>query len=200
MLEEAVDVMRRLWTGEFVTHYGKHYTVEQARLYTLPDTPPQIHISGFGPKSATLAGRIGDGYVTTSPDEDMITVFRENGGAGKPLQAGYKVCWGTDDDACIEVAHSRWANESLPGELAQVLPSPRHFEQASSLVTPDKIRESIAYGSAVDRHIEAFRPYAKAGFDLIHISQIGADRKETNAAGFFDFYGKEVLPELRKLG
>jgi G6PDH family F420-dependent oxidoreductase len=198
MLEEAVEVMRKLWTGEFVDHRGPHYTVEQARLYTLPEVPPEIHVSGFGPKATQLAGRIGDGYVTTSPDQDLIKVFRESGGEGKPLQVGYKVCWGTDDDACIEIAHERWANESLPGELAQVLPSPRHFEQASSLVTPDHIKKSIAYGNDVERHVEAFRPYAEAGFDLIHISQIGADREQTSAAGFFDFYAKEVLPELRK--
>jgi G6PDH family F420-dependent oxidoreductase len=200
MLEEAVEVIRKLWTGEFVDHRGTYYTVEQARLYTVPDTPPQIHISGFGPKATTVAARIGDGYVTTSPDQDLIKVFRDNGGAGKPLQAGYKVCWGTDDDACIKVAYERWGNESLPGELAQVLPSPRHFEQASTLVTPEQIRDSIAYGNDPERHIDAFRPYAEAGFDLVHISQMGADLEPTNAAGFFDFYAKEVLPELRQLG
>src|SRR4051794_15726118 len=114
MLEEAVDVMRKLFTGEFVDHHGTHYRVENARLYTRPDEPPPIYISGFGPKATELAGRIGDGYVTTSPDQELIARFRAAGGAGKPVHAGYKVCWGTDDERCVEIAHRTWANSGLP--------------------------------------------------------------------------------------
>ena len=76
MLEEAVEVMRELWAGEFVDHHGTHYTVENARIYTRPDSPPPVYVSGFGPKACELAGRIGDGYITTSPDEDLIKAFR----------------------------------------------------------------------------------------------------------------------------
>ena len=67
MLEEAVDVMRKLWTGEVVDHHGRHYTVENARIYDTPDTPPPVLVSGFGPKAIRLAARIGEGFVTTSP-------------------------------------------------------------------------------------------------------------------------------------
>jgi G6PDH family F420-dependent oxidoreductase len=98
MLEEAVTVIRRLWTEDFVTHHGAHYTVENARIYTKPETPPRIFVSGFGAKSAEVAARIGDGYITTTPDRDTLATFRTNGGAGKPTQAGYKVCWGNDID------------------------------------------------------------------------------------------------------
>src|SRR3954451_3007112 len=61
MLEEAIEVMRKLWTGEQVSHRGEHYTVQSARLYTCPDTPPPVLVSGFGPKAVDLAGRVGDG-------------------------------------------------------------------------------------------------------------------------------------------
>jgi G6PDH family F420-dependent oxidoreductase len=199
MLEEAVEVIRELWRGEFTDHHGTHYTVENARLYTLPDEPPPIYVSGFGPKAAQLAGRIGDGYVTTSPDTDLIEEFRSAGGRGKPVQAGYKVCWGPDDDACIDTAHRLWANSGLPGELSQILPSPRHFEQASELVTRDSTAQSIAYGNDVKRHVDAFRPYAEAGIDVVHISQMGGRFPETSTDGFFDFYRDEVLPRLREL-
>ena len=199
MLEEAVEVMRALWTGDFVDHHGRHYTVENARLYTLPDTPPPVYVSGFGPRAAKLAGRIGDGYITTSPDEELIADFREGGGEGKPVQAGYKVCWGTDDATCIDTAHRLWANSGLPGELSQILPSPRHYEQASQLVTRESTAESIAYGDDVDRHIDAFRPYARAGVDVVHISQMGGRFDRTSTAGFFEFYRDSVLPRLRDL-
>lgn len=198
LLEEAIEVIRELWTGGTVRHRGRYYTVDDARIYTLPDVPPPIHISGFGPKAAELAGRIGDGYLTTSPDPDLIKVFRDGGGVDKPMQAGYKVCWGTDDDTCIATAHEVWGNEALPGELAQTLPSPRHFEQATQLVRPEQIAESIAYGTDVERHVAAFQPYADAGFDAVHISQIGAGRAGTEATGFFRFYRDEVLPRLRE--
>lgn len=199
MLEEAVEVMRELWTGEFVDHHGPHYTVENARIYNPAEAPPPVYVSGFGPKSAALAGRIGDGYVTTSPDPEPIQVFRDNGGEGKPMQAGYKVCWSADKAAAVQTAHALWANEGLPGELAQVLSSPSHFEQASTLVTEDMIADSITCGDDVDAHVEAFRPFAEAGFDDIHISQIGAARPGTSAEGFFEFYAEKVLPRLRQL-
>jgi G6PDH family F420-dependent oxidoreductase len=199
MLEEAVEVMRELWDGGFVTHHGKHYTVENARIYTKLEKPPSVYVSGFGPKAAELAGRIGDGYICTSPDQDLLRTFRDSGGAGKPTQAGYKVCWGTDDDVAVATAHRLWANSGLPGELAQVLPSPRHFEQASELVTEDMTRESIAYGADVERHVEAFRPFAQAGFDEVYISQMGGREPDTGSAGFFEFYRDNVLPRLRSL-
>ena len=156
-------------------------------------------MSGFGPRAAQLAGRVGDGYVTTTPDAELIETFRKAGGADKPVQAGYKVCWGTDDEKCIEIAHRTWANEGLPGELAQTLPSPRHFEQASTLVTADSTWDAIAYGDDVGRHIEAFRPYAEAGVDAVHVSQIGGAHDATNIEGFFAFYASKVLPRLRDI-
>jgi G6PDH family F420-dependent oxidoreductase len=197
MLEEAVELIRELWKGEFTTRHGTHYTVENARIYSRPQTPPPIYISGFGPLAAALAGRIGDGFVTTSPDSDAIDVFRRNGGTGKPMHAGYKVCFGPDDDQCIDTAHDLWANSGVPGELSQVLPSPAHFEQASTLVTREMTRDSIAYGATKQRHLEAFQPFAEAGFDDIYISQMGGTRRGTEVEGFFDFYSS-LLPELRE--
>ena len=200
MLEEAVEVMRALWDGGFVDHHGTYYTVENARLYTRPDQSVPVYVSGFGPKAAALAGRIGDGYVTTTPDRELIAAFRDAGGAGKPVHAGYKVCWGPDDDQCIDTAHRLWSNSGVPGELSQVLPSPRHFEQASTLVTREATRDSMAYGNDIDRHIEAFRPFAEAGVDVVHISQMGGREAATSADGFFEFYRDKVLPRLREIG
>jgi G6PDH family F420-dependent oxidoreductase len=199
MLEEAVEVMRKLWTGEYVDHHGRHYDVENARLYTRPDEPIPVYVSAFGPRAVEVAGRIGDGFVTTSPDADLINGFRSAGGEGRPISAGYKVCWGPDDETCIDTAHRLWANSGLPGELSQVLPSPAHFEQASTLVSRESTRSSIAYGSDVDRHVDAFRPYAEAGVDVVHISQMGGSQPATSAAGFFEFYRDRVLPRLRDL-
>jgi len=192
MLEEAIEVMRLLWEGGTRSHHGKHYTVEKARVYTLPDEPPDVLISGFGPKSTRLAGRIGDGYCHTAPDAEMLSLFRESGGGSKPAHAGTKVCWSEDEAAARKTAHRLWPNEQLPGELAQELPTPRHFEQASSLVTEEMMAEAVPCGPDPEEHLESIRQYVDAGFDEIYVQQIGPEQED-----FFRFYEKEVLPKLR---
>lgn len=100
--------------------------MENAEIYTLPDEAPPIAVSGFGRTSATLAGRIGDGFVSTIPDPELLSAFRASVGDGKPTSAGTKVCWGTDEAAARRTAHRLWANEQLAGELAQVAHDPAH--------------------------------------------------------------------------
>ncbi|GAA4603874.1 G6PDH family F420-dependent oxidoreductase [Actinoplanes octamycinicus] len=188
MLEEAVEVMRALWGGEFVTHHGKHYRVDQARLYTLPETPPKVYVSAFGPKALEVAGRIGDGYVSTMPDGDLVQQFRDAGGTGKPVQGGFKGCWAPTEDEGAEIAHRLWANAGVPGELSQVLPSPRHFEQASELVTPEMTKQSIVCGPDPAGHAEQLKAYQEAGFDEVYIANIGPNYRE-----LIDLYRREFL-------
>ncbi|MGN6780367.1 MAG: TIGR03557 family F420-dependent LLM class oxidoreductase [Marmoricola sp.] len=188
MLEEAVDLIRRLWEGDFVTSYGNHYAVDDARVYTLPDTPPEIYVSGFGPKSTDLAARIGDGYICTMPDKDLVQRFKDGSG-GKPAAAGCKVAFADSEDEGVEIAHRLWANAGLPGELAQVLYSPKHFEQASQLVTEEMTREATVAGRDLDAHVEQLERYRDAGFDSIHVANMGP-----HYADMIAFYGREVLP------
>ncbi|HEY0639977.1 MAG TPA: TIGR03557 family F420-dependent LLM class oxidoreductase [Pseudonocardiaceae bacterium] len=195
MLEEAVGLIRELHRGGDVTHHGTHYTVENARIYTLPDEPVPIYVSGFGPKATALAGRIGDGFCCTSPDGELVRVFRENGGAGKPTQAGFKVCWADTEEQAVETVHRLWPNAFLPGELAQVLPTPSHFEQAATLVTPDMVPGTVPCGPDPERIVESVREYADAGFDELYVQQIGPDQE-----AFFEAWTKHVEPELRSAG
>jgi G6PDH family F420-dependent oxidoreductase len=192
MLEEAVEVIRKLWTGEFVNHRGRHYTVDTARIYTLPDTPPPIYVSAFGPQATDVAARIGDGFITTSPDAEMVERFR-SASEKTTAQAGFKVSWAATEDEGAAIAHRLWSNSGLPGELAQVLPSPRHFEQASTLVTKESTRESVVCGPDVDRHVAAFEPFAKAGFDEVYVSNMGPHYRE-----MIEAYGRDVLPALKQ--
>ena len=88
MLEEAVGVIAELFAGGQVTHHGRHYTVETARLYSRPAQPPPIYVSGFGEQSAELAARIADGYICIGPEADLVKLFRDQGGGSKPVQGG----------------------------------------------------------------------------------------------------------------
>ncbi|SPF00059.1 LLM class F420-dependent oxidoreductase [Streptomyces sp. MA5143a] len=193
MLEESIQIMRRLFTGEEVTHHGPHYTVENARLYTVPDEPVPIDISGFGPKAAGLAARVGDGFITMGPDEEMVTQYRKGGGGGKLVSGGTKVCWGQDREEAVRTAHRLWPNQYLPGEMGQILPTPRHFEQLGPLVTEETVGENTVCGDDVDEHVRELRTFVEAGFDRVYVGQIGPDQR-----GFFDFYRTKVLPQLRQ--
>jgi G6PDH family F420-dependent oxidoreductase len=190
MLEEAVEVIRQLWHGETVNHHGRHYSVENARIYSLPPQPPPILISGFGPKALSLAARVGDGFVNTAPDADTLRSFTAQGGHG-PKVGLIKVCWGRDEAAAAKLAFDMWPTTGVPGELNQELPTPAHFEQVSSIVTEDMVTSKIVCGPDPERHAEVIRRYLEAGYDEVYVSQVGDDQ-----AGYFDFYRRELTSRL----
>ncbi|HZG68958.1 MAG TPA: TIGR03557 family F420-dependent LLM class oxidoreductase [Herpetosiphonaceae bacterium] len=192
MLEEAVAVIRLLWQGGEQTHRGRHYTVENARLYTLPEEPPPIMVAGSGPRAARLAGRIGDGLINTAPDAEVRETFERAGGAGKPRYAQMTVCWAADEAQARRTAFEIWPNGGLKGELSQELPTPAHFEQAAKLVTEEMVAEEVVCGPDPERHIAKIQAYVDAGYDHIYVHQVGPDQE-----GFFRFYEREILPRFQ---
>ncbi|MDA8372399.1 MAG: TIGR03557 family F420-dependent LLM class oxidoreductase [Nocardiopsaceae bacterium] len=196
MLEEAVALMRELWDGGLVTRDGEFFTVENARLYTLPDRPPPVYVSAFGPKSAETAGRIGDGLVTMGPDPEVIKIFRESGGAGKPIQGGFKASVGDDAEEAAAYARERWPNDALPGEVGQLLPLPRHYQQLTDeLITPERLRKMMPCGPDPEEHLAALRPYIEAGVDDVFVNQVGKRQDQ-----FFEFYAEKILPQVARMG
>jgi G6PDH family F420-dependent oxidoreductase len=190
MLEEAVEVMRKLWKGKLTSHDGRFYQVENARIYSLPDEPPPVLMSALGQKSVSLAARVADGLISTKPDRESLERYAAEGGKG-PRQGGLKVCWGRDEQAARKTAFELWPNNLLPGQLAQELALPSHFDQATQLVTEDDVAELIPCGPDPERHLASIRQYLDAGFDEVYVSQIGDDQ-----AGFFDFWRRELAPRL----
>ena len=190
MLEEAVDVMRKLWAGDIVTHRGTYYTVENARIYSLPAEPPPILVSAFGPRAAETAARIGDGFVSTKPDKEVLGIYRANGGKGV-AQAGVKFCYGESESDAAKLAYEIWPTSGVGGELSQELPMPAHFEQAAELVTPEELARKIVCGNDPERFAETVREYEEAGFDELYVSQIGPD-----VDGFLRFWTERVTPLL----
>jgi G6PDH family F420-dependent oxidoreductase len=192
MLEEAIDIIRLMHEGREISHHGVYYEVQEARIYTRPEQPVPIYVSGFGPQATELAGRIGDGYCTAMPDAELVRLFRESGGGDKPTQGGTKVCWDRDAEKALDIAHRTWGNEMLPGQLPQVLPRPRDFMAAQSLVPKEQVAEAITCGDDVEKHIAQVRQYVDAGIDEVYVQQVGPDMD-----GFFTAFGKEVLPAFR---
>jgi G6PDH family F420-dependent oxidoreductase len=193
MLEEAVEVMRALWTGEVVrAHHGRHYTVEHARLFTLPDAPPPVVVSGFGPQSVELAGRIGDGYMGVAPDAESVEQFRAAGGAGKPCYGKLDTCVAEDDATARRIAFETWPTSALEGEIGQELATPEHYEQAAATLTEEHVAEGILCSNEARQHIDAIGEYADAGFDHVVVQQCGDDQDRLIA-----LYAQEVLDEVR---
>jgi G6PDH family F420-dependent oxidoreductase len=190
MLEEAVAVIRELWEGGIVNHHGEFYTVENARIYSIPDTPPPIAVSAFGPKAAVVAADVGDGFITVQPDQDLLSHYRTNGGKG-PAIGALKVCWNSDEQQARKLAHELWPTEGLEGQLAQELPMPSHFESAAANVTEDMVADIVPCGPDPEQHVKAITKFLEAGFDEVYVNQIGPDQE-----GFFDFYAKELAPRL----
>jgi hypothetical protein len=122
----------------------------------------------------------------------VLRRYRERAGEKSMIQGGFKVAYADSADEGAAIAHRLWANSGLPGELSQVLPSPRHFEQASELVTEEMTRSSVVCGKDASEHIDAFGPFVDAGFDEIYVANMGQ-----HYADMLAMYKTEVLPQLR---
>ena len=192
MLEEAVEVIRDLWQGGIHSHYGAHYTVANARVYDVPERAVPIMVAAGGPRSAALAGRIGDGLIATSPDAETIDAFRGAGGVGKPLYGQVTVCWAADEAAARQTVKEIWPTAGIKGAASQELPSPKHFEQLAEMVTEESLAKLVTCGPDAARHVAAVKEFLDAGFDRVYVHQVGPDQE-----GFVRFFTKEVLPELR---
>jgi G6PDH family F420-dependent oxidoreductase len=193
MLEEAVEVMRLLWRGETCSFEGKHYRVEDARIYTLPSDPIDVVVAASGPEAAELAGRVGDGLVSTSPDPELVEAFREAGGTG-PVYGQLTVCWADTEEEARRTALEWWPNGGLEGPLSQELPLPAHFEEAAAMVTEEDIAEAVVCGPDAELHLEEIARFVDAGFDRVYVHQVGPDQE-----GFFEHYARDVLPAVARL-
>ncbi len=190
-LEEAIDVIRLLWRGEMSSHRGRHYSVENARLYTLPAELPPILVAVAGMRSAELAGRAGDGLVGTAPVAKTIERFRAGAGPEAPAYGQIHVCWAESEEEAKSTALKYWPNGAFSGNHFLELPLPAHFEEAAELVDEDDIAASVICGPDPQRHIEAIAEYAEAGYDHVYVHQVGPDQD-----GFFDFYEREILAKF----
>jgi G6PDH family F420-dependent oxidoreductase len=190
-LREAVDLMRLLWTGENIDFDGRYYRAVNARLYSMPEEPPPVYVSGLGPHSTELAAEIADGFVTFS--HELLEQYRRDGGRGE-AQTALKVCFDADEALAVGMIHRLWATELNPGQLNRELAQPRHIESAASLVTPEMVAEHFTCGADPDRHVAAVQSRIDDGFDEVFVQQVGEDLD-----GFFETYRMDVLPSLVKV-
>ena len=173
-----------------ISHHGEHYTVENARLYTLPEETPPICVSAYGERAARAAAEFGDGFWSVGPQE-TIDDWEDNGGEG-PRFCQLKACVADSEEEAVSIAHEKWPNSALPGELSTELPTPALFEQATEMVTEEDIAEGSTITSPEPQaHIDSIQAAIDAGYDHVYTMQIGDDQ-----ATMIDLYREEILPSF----
>ena len=190
MLQEAIEIMRTLWSGGYHSHEGKHFTVHDARIFTLPDEPPPLYVAASGSESVALAARAGDGLVATQPERELTEAYDEAAGAGKPKYGQLALAVDDDESRARRVAHELF-RFGLPGwKVQSELPNPINFEAATSHVREEDVAEVVPCGADVDRHAEAIGQWTEAGFDHVAIVPLG------DIDLFFDFWEQDLQPRL----
>jgi coenzyme F420-dependent glucose-6-phosphate dehydrogenase len=191
MLEEAVEVIRLLWQGGQQTHRGRHYTVDHARLYTLPEKLPPIYGAAAKPNAAELAGRVADGFISTAPEKELVEAFEAAGGKGKEKIGMMHCAYDADEKTGLKRATKLWPNLALKGPLSQELATPSDFEGAAEMVSEEDVAEQTPCGPDPKPYLDLIGKYADAGFTHVYMHQIGE-----NQDAFAEFAARELMPKL----
>lgn len=194
MLEEAIEIIRRLFDGGTVNFRGRHFDVETARLWDLPERRVPVGVAVSGPRSVALAGRHADVLVAVQPEAELVDGYRAAGGEG-PAVGQVAVCFDPDREAAVQRAHEQFRWFGLGWKVNADLPGPDGFAAATQFVAPEQVAEAIACGPDVEAHVEAVRPYLDAGFEEVALVQIGGAHQEP----FLRWAQEELLPALRSL-
>jgi G6PDH family F420-dependent oxidoreductase len=191
VLREAIEVIRRLFTGDEVSYAGEHVTVEHAQLFSRPAVPPEIWVAASGRRSAQLAGEVADGLLGLAPDASLVSAFETAGGEGKPRLAQLHVCWADDEAEAVGTARRWWPNSAMPGSLLPELPRPAQFEDLAELVDETAVAKAVICGPDPEEMARAVQRFAAAGFTRVYVHQVGPDQE-----GFMRFWSSAVSPLL----
>ena len=190
-LEEAVEVIRELWTGKTVTHEGKHFTVHNARLFTVPDAPAaDLPVRASDRRPPSWPPAIADGWITTKPDAENLQLFKKtNSGV---TQAGTKICWAPTEQEGAETALPA-VGAPGPGRAgdARTCRRGRASRRSPRPTPPSRSPRACRAAPTPRRPPPRIREYVDTGFDEVFVSQMGKDQE-----GGIRFLAKEVLPLL----
>jgi G6PDH family F420-dependent oxidoreductase len=185
-LEEAVQVIRRLFEGEEVSFEGEHVTVEHAQLFTRPSTPPPIWIAASGPRSAKLAGTDADGVIGLTPDPALVSAYTAAGGTG-PRLAQLHVCWAPTVQEARATALRWWPNGGMPPSVLAELSRPSQIADVAELVSEDDVARHVVCGPDPEPIAAENLRFAAAGFTRVYVHQVGPDQQ-----GFLELWTKEL--------
>jgi coenzyme F420-dependent glucose-6-phosphate dehydrogenase len=203
-LDEAMELIRALWSGEIVTHNGPYYKTRQAKLYTPPPRPVPLYISSMTPNSAHFAGEHGDGLITVGGEEpetyrEIFKNFDAGASGAKkdpakmPRMIELGVAYTDNEQEAVDCRHAFWAGTYIPALFTERIHTPRMSEQNGSVVGTDVIKQSLCISAKASDHIAFAQKYIDLGFDELIFHSAGPEQ-----LGFIQNYGKYVLPQLRE--
>ena len=177
MLEEAVEIIRRLLGGDYETYRGKHYTVEQAKLYDAPKDPPPIIVAAKAEQAAELAAAKGDGTMNTKPDGDLVKLFKSAGGTG-PIYGKVAGAFARTEGEARKLAKERQPNTAMGGDLSTELALPRDFEAVAELVREEDLEGSLVFGNDPAKWREKIDEFERAGFTHVALHHVGIEQRD----------------------
>jgi G6PDH family F420-dependent oxidoreductase len=198
MLREALDIIAALFdadAGSTVNYRGEYFDIEQAQLWDRHDERVPIGFAVSGRDSCTLAGEKADIMIAVEPKDELVQMFDEAGGSGKPKVGQIALSYDRDRDTAVQRAHEQFRWFGLGWKVNADLPNPESFEAATQFVTPEQVGEALPCGPDVEEHVEKIRPFIDAGFTEVALVQIGGEHQDE----FMPWAEQELLPALRSL-
>jgi G6PDH family F420-dependent oxidoreductase len=194
MFTEALEIIGELFAGEYVNRVGRHFRVDSAKLWDVPEGGVPVAVAVSGAQSVEAFAPSADAMVAVEPLPELVRGFDEAAGVRLPKIGQQPISWGSDPSEAVARAHDqfRWfaggwkVNAELPGTAA--------FAAATQFVTPDDVAGAIPCGPDVAAHVEAVRPFVEAGFTHVALVQVGGETQPDYLA----FAGRELLPALRE--
>ncbi|KYH44732.1 TIGR03557 family F420-dependent LLM class oxidoreductase [Branchiibius sp. NY16-3462-2] len=198
MLEEAIQIIRALHTGDLVTWDGTYFRVDSARIWDVPDAKVPLAVAVSGDASIERFAPLADDLIAVEPDGDLVQGWKDaRGDAGATTQTRaigqIPVCWDPVRDQAIERAHEQFRWFGLGWAVNADLPTPAGFAGASQFVTKDDVADAIPCGPDIDAIVAAVQPYWEAGFTDIALVQIGDEGQQR----FLDEAAEPILAALR---
>jgi G6PDH family F420-dependent oxidoreductase len=191
MLDEAIEIIRTLWSGGYHRHRGRHYRVDDARLFTLPDQPPPLYVAVSGPASVALAARAGDGIVAIDPSPELVRAFDAGARPGLPKVGQQAVSVG--DESTARADARRTFRFGVPGwKVMSELPNPVNFEAATAAVREEDVAERIPCGPDPERHLEAIARWERAGFTHLALAPVA------DPGPLFEMWERDLRPRLSR--
>ncbi|GAA2092268.1 TIGR03557 family F420-dependent LLM class oxidoreductase [Microlunatus panaciterrae] len=199
---EAVEIIKKLFTGKDVKHSGEYYKMETVRLWTMPETPPEILIATAGPFNAKRTGRFADGIITVGAPlgkiQGLFDKFAEGAReAGKDPDTMPKVLqlhlsWATTDEEAQRNALVEWPNGGMKFPKADIR-SPHDFAEMAKLVRLEDFEGRMVISSDPDEHRAYIQKFVDLGFDRIYLHNVGRNQRE-----WIDTFAADVLPKLAR--
>lgn len=195
-LKESTDIIRALWQGDTVTHFG-HVAVEEAKLYSRPSQPPLLIGAAISPATAEWVGSWADGLITTSRPHkqlaEVIDAFRRGGGEGKPTYLKIQLSYAATFDEAETGAWEQWRPVVFDNNVLTELRLPGQFEAAARFVSKHAMHEHVLISEKTEQHAAWLREFADMGFDHLYLHNVNISQEQ-----FIRDFGERVIPDLVK--